>query len=33
MAQGRDGDELLKILDHVESYGDSKFTAANLKAL
>ena len=33
MAQGCDGDELFKILDHVESYGDNSFTAINLKAL
>ena len=33
MAQRCDGDELLKILDHVESYDDNKFTAINLKAL
>lgn len=33
MAQGCDGDGLLKILDHVESCGDNKFIATNLKAL
>lgn len=33
LAQGCDGEELLKIFDHVETYGDNKFTAANLRAL
>lgn len=33
MAQGCDGDELLNILDHVESYGDNKFIVVNIKTL
>ena len=33
LTQGEDGEELLKILDHIETYGDQKFTSANLRAL
>ena len=33
LTQGHDEEELLKILDHVESHGDTKFTHANLRAL
>lgn len=33
ISQGEDGEELLKILDHIETYGDQKFTSANLRAL
>ena len=33
LAQGEDGEELLKVLDHIETYGDQKFTSANLRAL
>ena len=33
MTQGQDGEELLKILDHVETYGDEQFSGANLRAL
>lgn len=33
MTQGQDGEELLNILDHVEAYGENKFSNINLKAL
>ena len=33
LTQGHDGEELLKILDHVETYGDKRFTEAKLQAL
>ena len=33
MTQGQDGEELLTILDHVESYGDEKFSNIHAKAL
>ena len=33
MAQRCDGDGFLKFLDHVEIYGDTKFTNVNLRAL
>lgn len=33
LTQGHDGEELLKILDHVEPYGDHRFTNTNLRAL
>ena len=33
LTQGGDGEELLGILDYVETYGDDKFTNAHLKAL
>ena len=33
ITQGHDGEELLKILDHIETYGDVKFTNVKLKAL
>ena len=33
ITQGHDGEELLKILDHIETYGETKLTNVKLKAL
>ena len=33
LTQGEDGEEFLKIFDHIETYEDQKFTSANLRAL